>query len=605
MLRLKEYQEHALADLRAYLDRADIHQSGAKGFVPPPPYNELAGFGDIPYICLRLPTGAGKTLLACHSIGIARSTYYNDEIAPTCVVLWLVPSDAILQQTLSALKNRNHPYRQVLEADFPNAVNIMDVKQALYAGKSQYQGRCNIIVSTLQAFRIIDKEGRRVYRQNSGLMNHFTHFEPEEQERIGADIQEKLVEEGDVVLQEDGKLVYSLANVLALYRPLLLVDEAHNASTAISLLTFKRFNPAAIFEFTATPVLKGASRSNLVHTASALALKHEEMIRLPILLETDEEWENVILKGIQKRNELEEIAQKEREQTGEYIRPILLIKCGNINSEQNVHAIKELLMQRHNIGESKIGIAYKEIDELKDIDLMSESCPIEYILTVDKLREGWDCPFAYILATVTEMRSDTAIEQLVGRVLRMPNAKRKTNEALNNAYIMASGAQFTTVLSTLHGKLVQKHGFEEIDERDLFRNANQSSEIQLPNSSSPTLFDTEVATQPKFSPSLPSSFNVKAYQKLDVALKDKVRPDIKTGYLHFSGEISPKETEALIKCVKPEHHYVIHQAASALSNNSFQALSPVEKGEIFEIPQLVYKQTELFEESHIFYVLGG
>jgi len=58
-------------------------------------------------------------------------------------------------------------------------------------------------------------------------------------------------------------------------------------------------------------------------------------------------------------------------------------------------------------------------------DIASPKCAVRVIITVQKLREGWDCPFAYVLCSLRETRSATAIEQIVGRILRLPRARAK------------------------------------------------------------------------------------------------------------------------------------------------------------------------------------
>ena len=61
----------------------------------------------IPHVCLKIPTGGGKTLLgaaALERLGMR-----------TGFVLWIVPSRAIYEQTKAALWSREHPYRQLLE----------------------------------------------------------------------------------------------------------------------------------------------------------------------------------------------------------------------------------------------------------------------------------------------------------------------------------------------------------------------------------------------------------------------------------------------------------------------------------------------------------
>ena len=78
-------------------------------------YKSMAsGLGDpVPNVCFKVPTGGGKTLLACHSIDLINKLYRQQQ---TGLVLWIVPTTQIYNQTLSSLRDRNHPYRQVLDA---------------------------------------------------------------------------------------------------------------------------------------------------------------------------------------------------------------------------------------------------------------------------------------------------------------------------------------------------------------------------------------------------------------------------------------------------------------------------------------------------------
>ena len=50
-------------------------------------------------------------MVACHAIDYIQKTYLNKQ---TGLILWVLPSTQIYRQTISALKNREHPYRQVL-----------------------------------------------------------------------------------------------------------------------------------------------------------------------------------------------------------------------------------------------------------------------------------------------------------------------------------------------------------------------------------------------------------------------------------------------------------------------------------------------------------
>ena len=80
------------------------------------------------------------------------------------------------------------------------------------------------------------------------------------------------------------------------------------------------------------------------------------------------------------------------------------------------------------------------------MDLLSPDCPIRYIITVNALKEGWDCPFAYVLATVANRTSTVDVEQILGRVLRLPYTQKNSSEVLNLSYVITSSADFHQTL---------------------------------------------------------------------------------------------------------------------------------------------------------------
>src|SRR5439155_21199597 len=84
---------------------------------------------------------------------------------------------------------------------------------------------------------------------------------------------------------------------------------------------------------------------------------------------------------------------------------------------------------------------------------ISETTDFVYIITVEKLREGWDCPFAYVLCSLRETHSATAIEQIVGRILRLPHAQAKQHPDLNCAYALSVSVSLTEVLPELREAL--------------------------------------------------------------------------------------------------------------------------------------------------------
>lgn len=235
MLQLKRYQEHTIQQIETYarlarqMRDADIafYKLTKRPYKPAP--DSLA---PVPYVCIQIPTGGGKTLIACHSVGKVFTHYLHCE---TGLVVWFVPWESILAQTLAALRGRNHPYRQVLEAAFPTGVRVVTVREALFGALKPQDLTDNlcIIVTTLDAFRVENKEGRKVYEVNGYLMPHFENLPPELEAR----------------LQRDGSgfVVQSLANVIRLHNPMVVLDEGHNAQTILSFDTLARLNPAFIW----------------------------------------------------------------------------------------------------------------------------------------------------------------------------------------------------------------------------------------------------------------------------------------------------------------------------------------------------------------------
>ena len=126
---------------------------------------------------------------------------------------------------------------------------------------------------------------------------------------------------------------------------------------------------------------------------------------------------------------------------GRYIRPILLVRVERTGREQRdgrfIHAedVKEYLLEHCGVPEDAIRFKISGKDELGDEDLLHNSCPVRVIITKDALREGWDCPFAYVLAVLSKTTANTALTQMIGRVLRQPHAKTTGRASLNECYV--------------------------------------------------------------------------------------------------------------------------------------------------------------------------
>lgn len=441
-MKLKKYQQSALDTLKNYLDDLEkVRSKFAFMGITNQPYNSDY-FNETPFVCIKIPTGGGKTYVACHAVNEIMRTALKNKMGRG-LVIWFTPSEAIKTQTLLKLKDRKDWHRRVLDEEFENGIRIFSNEEALQIRKQDVEDNLCIIISSLDAFRkekSLQKK-YKVYQENGALLSHFENEDP-------GDELEK---------DEDGAVVNSLANVIRMHNPLLVVDEGHKTKTKLSIDFLNELNPSFVIEYTATP-RKG---SNILVDISAAELKEEEMVKIPIVLESAAQWQNSLPRGIDKRNELEKQAKKVK---GEYIRPIALIQAqpkSRVRKNITVEEIKKYLLEAK-IPEEQIAIKISGRNELEGVNLFSRKCKIRYIITVSALAEGWDCAFAYVLISVANVGARIAVEQIIGRIIRMPDAKRKQNEALNRSYIFASARNFNEAAGNIISGL-EKNGYSKSD----------------------------------------------------------------------------------------------------------------------------------------------
>ncbi len=441
-MELKNYQKNTIEILKNYLmESKRVGSKYAFMGITENPYNSDF-FSEIPFICIKIPTGGGKTLVGCYMVDEIMGSILNYKM-DRGIVMWFVPSEAIKTQTLKKFKDRNDWHRKALDEAFENDIRIFSNEEALSIRNEDIEENLCIIVSSLDAFRKEKKLQKKykVYQENGALLNHFENIE----------------ENDSLEKDENNTIINSLANVVRINRPLFIIDEGHKTKTKLSIDFLKDLNPSFIVEFTATPRLG----SNILVDIPPRDLKDEEMVKIPIVLESSTQWQNSIMRGIEKRNELEKEFKKIKE---EYVRPIVLLQAqpkSKISENITVKKVKDFLIDS-NISEEEIACKTSEINEIEGVNLFSKKCKIRYIITVSALAEGWDCSFAYVLVSVANLGAKIAVEQIIGRVIRMPGAKRKENEDLNRCYIFASAKNFQEAASQIISGL-ENNGYSKFD----------------------------------------------------------------------------------------------------------------------------------------------
>ncbi|MBS0309667.1 MAG: RNA helicase, partial [Proteobacteria bacterium] len=138
------------------------------------------------------------------------------------------------------------------------------------------------------------------------------------------------------------------------------------------------------------------------------------------------------------------------------------------------------ILLKLNIPLEHIAIKTANINELKNVDLMSRDCQVRYIITVNALKEGWDCPFAYVLATLANKSSVVDVTQILGRVLRMPYTRKHSIELLNLSYVFTSSSHFQNTLSQVVEGL-NKAGFSKRDYREFDLSAFEPEQAPAPS----------------------------------------------------------------------------------------------------------------------------
>ena len=499
-MELKSYQHKVIKDLESFLEYLQIHKRIDDSFNKYwedkiGPYNPLSDEGMQPYkntikkaphVSVKVPTAGGKTFIACNALSSIFNAYNSD--LPKAVI-WLVPWSNLLDQTVASLSNPDHPYRQKLNSLFNHRVEVYEKKDLLQGSNfnpSVVKDQLSIIVMSFSSLRARNKDDRKVYQENGQLAS----FAGEYQDKS------HLLEDVDDT---------ALINVIRSLNPVLVVDESHNAESDLSVEMLNNLNPSFVLDLTATP----KNNSNIVSLVPAIELKKEHMVKLPVIVYNHHDKTEVINSALHLQRKLELLAIEEEKSGGKYICPIVLFQAQPKTSDDNTtfEKLKEQLLAI-GIPEEQIKIKTANKDEIKGIDLMSKTCEVRYIITINALKEGWDCPFAYILASLADKSSAVDVEQILGRVLRQPYVTKHKASLLNISYVLTASAKFNDTLQNIV-KGLQASGFSDKDyrQKDIMPEEDKKVVAQqpldnflFPESKEETNTDDIIASRIQFNP---------------------------------------------------------------------------------------------------------
>ena len=408
----------------------------------------------IPHACFKVPTGGGKTLLATAALERMNR--------PTGLTLWITPTRAIYEQTKTALKNREHPYREMLERASGGRVKLLEKDDPLTnADVANYL--CVMLLMLPAANRQKGREFLRMFR-NSG---RYPTLFPDSDDALG---DSKLLQQHPDLdrISENGPVKHSLYNIFKMLRPVVVLDEAHKAYGATKrdsnedfVRSVNRLDPSLVIELSATP---NAGISNLLVDITGVELKNEEMIKLPVQVTSfsNTDWRHTLSQARDQLEKLRDEAVSFQMSEGRYIRPIAVVRVERTGKDQRdgerIHAedVREYLTTNLGIPLEQVAVKSADINELSKVDLMSEFSPVRWIITKAALMEGWDCPFAYLLVMLDNTQSQRAITQLVGRVMRQPHAERTDRETLDQCYVYCCNTDVGAAVEQVKNGLEQE-----------------------------------------------------------------------------------------------------------------------------------------------------
>lgn len=423
-----------------------------------------------PRMVIKVPTGGGKTLLAVESIREYQNLFAQKR---TGLVVWIVPSETIYSQTVQKIRDKGNPLRQLLDQCSGNRTIILEKGQRLTTNDIE-ENLVVLFVMIQSISRTNGKEALKVFQDSGGYESFF----PADNRY---DLHEQLLRQVpnlDYISPlgtEQPLIMTSLGNAIRISKPFIIIDEIHKVFSENARKTIDSLNPEFVLGFSATP----KAEMNVLVTITGLELKEEEMVKLdmhilPPISKQENDWKAMLKEIKEHREKLEETATQYLKDTGVYIRPTALLQVEATGKDQRgkhdrVHSLdlKEYLISLE-VNPDEIAIKTSSQNDIEDINLFSQECPVRYIITKEALREGWDFSFAYILGIIPNVNSNTGVTQLVGRVLRQPYARKTGVKELDESYVYYTKGDTREILDKVSAGF-KNEGLEDLVTKLKFR----------------------------------------------------------------------------------------------------------------------------------------
>lgn len=241
----------------------------------------------------------------------------------------------------------------------------------------------------------------------------------------------------------------SFADVLAKFDDLVIcMDEAHRYYAPASMKAISYLKPILGLEFTATP----KSHNNVIYSYD-LAKGAGKYLKIPVVMgrtntggySAEDIEEMKIRDGLTlHENRKKVVYQYCIDNNLDYVKPIVLIACKDTEHAKKIRAMIDSDSfnngrYRGKVIEIHSNMKGEETEEniRKLLSIESAQNPVEIVLHVYKLKEGWDVNNLFTIIPLNAAKSDILALQTIGRGLRLPFGVITGNEAIDTLDIVA------------------------------------------------------------------------------------------------------------------------------------------------------------------------
>ena len=265
-----------------------------------------------------------------------------------------------------------------------------------------------------------------------------------------------------------------------------LMDEAHRYYADASRLAIDDLSPVLGIEMTATPLRDNKPVGNIIYEYNlAEALREGLYVKIPTIAKradfrseglTPAEVERVKLEdGLSvHQHTMASLEIYARTYSKPHVKPFVLVACRDLEHARQTTEYLEsdsFYSGRYRGKVLQIDSSTKGEDDLAQLFLTieEEGNPIEIVVHVNMLGEGWDVRNLYTIIPLRAANAHTLIEQTIGRGLRLPfEGKRTGVEHIDKLTIIAHD-NFQRIVDAAkeEDSILHRCSYVELDAEDL------------------------------------------------------------------------------------------------------------------------------------------